>query len=205
MSYIIAHRANGGRFKENTKEAVLDVLTYDYVDGVELDVHMTQDKKFVVHHNGLILCENKSVLFIHKEKYKFLDKCKKIDLLEDILKQVKTEKIILLDLKVYKEDIKDWKKLIHLLKKYPNQYYLVSFSYVFITKLKKKYPTYKMGYFKGYFMNIEKEKGVLDACFSHYRQYKKEEGIWTLNRKEDIQKYKNKPIFLITDYPKYAK
>lgn len=205
MSYIISHRANGGRYKENTKEAILDVLTYAYVDGVEIDVHMTQDKKFVVHHNGFILCENKSVQFIHKQKYKHLRKCKKIDLLDDILKQIKTDKVIILDLKVYNENIREWKRLIPLLKKYPNAYYLVSFSYSFITNLKKKYPTYKMGYFKGYFMNLEKEKGILDVCFSHYRQYKKEEGIWTVNRREDIQKYKDQSIFLITDYPKYAK
>lgn len=205
MGYIIAHRANGGKYKENTKEAVLDVLTYPYVDGVEIDVHLTQDRKFVVHHNGFVLCENKRVLFIRKQKYRHLRKCKRIDLLEDILKQLKTDKILLLDLKVYKEGIKEWKKLISLLKKYPNRYYLVSFSYPFIEKLKKKYPTYKMGYFKGYFMNLEKKKGVLDVCFSHYRQYKEEEGVWTVNRSEDVKRYKEKPIFVITDYPKYGK
>ncbi len=205
MSYIIAHRANGGPYKENTKEAVLDVLTYDYVDGVEIDVHITQDKKFVVHHNGLLLCENKNVMFINKQKYKDLRKCKKIDLLEDILKQVKTNKFLILDLKVSKNEIKEWKRFIRLLKKYPNQYYLVSFSYPFILALKRQYPLYKMGYLKGYFLNLEKEKGILDVCFSHYRQYKKEEGIWTVNNKEDIKKYKDKNIFIITDYPKYAK
>ncbi len=205
MSYIISHRGNGGRYKENTKDAILDVLTYDYVDGVEIDVHMTQDKKFVVHHNGLILCENKSVQLIRKIKYKHLRKCQKIDLLEDILKRVKTDKIIILDLKVYNENRKEWRKLIPLLKKYPNTYYLVSFSYSFITSFKKKYPTYKMGYFKGYFMNLDKEKGVLDVCFCHYRQYKGEEGVWTVNHREDLQKYKEKSIFLITDYPKYGR
>ena len=81
----------------------------------------------------------------------------------------------------------------------------IYFCNLFIEKLKKKYPTYKMGYFKGYFMNLEKKKGILDGCFSHYRQYKEEEGVWTVNRREDVKRYKEKPIFVITDFPKYGR
>ena len=88
MSYIIAHRANGSTYKENTKEAILEVLTYDYVDGIEIDVHMTQDKKFVVSHNEVLLCENKSIKLISKEKYIHLKQCKNLPLLEDVLKQI---------------------------------------------------------------------------------------------------------------------
>ena len=204
MSYIIAHRANGSTYKENTKEAILEVLTYDYVDGIEIDVHMTQDKKFVVSHNEVLLCENKSIKLISKEKYIHLKQCKNLPLLEEVLKQIKTNKYILLDLKVFKSEWKSWKKLIHLLKKYPNNYYLVSFSYPFILGFKKQYPIYKMGYLKGYIMNLDKEKDILYGCFCYLYQYTHEEGIWTVNNKEEIKKWQQKKIFIITDKPEYV-
>lgn len=204
LSYIIAHRANGSKYKENTKEAVLEVLKQDYVDGIEIDIHMTQDKKFVLSHNEFILCQNKSVRRITKEKYANLKKCKNIDLLEDVLKSIKTDKFIVLDLKVEKGQYKDFRKLIKLLKKYPNQYYLVSFSYDFIFFLKQQFPTYKMGYLKGYILNLEKEKRNLDVCFCYVHQYMNEEGIWTVNSKEEMDKCKEKNIFIITDKPEYS-
>lgn len=204
MSYIIAHRANGSNYKENTKEAILEVLHYDYVDGIEIDIHMTKDKKFVVSHNEVLLCANKSIKMISKEKYTQLKQCKNLPLLGDILKEIKTNKYILLDLKVSKNGLKYWKKLIRLLMKYPNNYYLVSFSYAFILRLKKQYPTYKMGYLKGYIMNLDKEKDILDGCFCYLYQYTNEEGIWTVNSKEEIRKWQEKDIFIITDKPKYV-
>ncbi len=204
MSYIIAHRANGSKYKENTKEAVLEVLSYDYVDGIEIDIRLTKDKKFVVSHNSLVLCEKVGIRRISKEKYSHLKICKKIELLEEILKEIQTKKYIFLDLKFANESFKDWKKLIKLLKRYPLNYYLVSFSYSFLLHLKKLYPTYSMGYLKGYLMNLDKKKAVLDGCFAYLYIYTEEEGIWTVNTKEEMRKYKEKDIFIITDKPKYV-
>ena len=45
---FIAHRGNGKhRYLENTKEAILNVLKEE-VDGVEFDIRMTKDEKFVI-------------------------------------------------------------------------------------------------------------------------------------------------------------
>lgn len=51
---VIAHRGNGNIYKANTKEALLQALKYTYVDGIELDVRMTKDKKIVIIHDPII-------------------------------------------------------------------------------------------------------------------------------------------------------
>lgn len=196
--YIIAHRANGSAFKENTMNAIEEVIKYSYVDGIEIDIRMTKDKKFILSHTDFILDDFGIIKKISNTKYK--DMNKKITLLESVLKNIKTNKYIVLDLKVTNKEIYR-KNLMRLLKKYSNKYYLCSFNYDFVLDLKKRYPFYKIGYLKGYLINNIKEKSILDFIFVHYIDYKNEEGIWTLNKKEDIKKYKNKDIFIITDKP----
>lgn len=198
MSYVISHRANGTKFMENTKEAILEIIKYSYVDGIEIDVRMTKDKKFILSHNDLIIDQNGIIKKISNTKYKDINK--KITLLEDVLKSLKTNKYIVLDLKVTNKNTYR-KNLMRLLRKHSNNYYLCSFDYDFLFELKKRYPSYKVGYLKGYFINSIKEKSILDFIFVHYISYKNEEGIWTLNKKEEIEKYKNKDIFIITDKP----
>lgn len=201
MPYIIAHRANGSKFKENTEQAILEVINYSYVDGIEIDIRMTKDKKFVLAHNEYFICKNKKVKKISNTKYKEIKECKEFSLLEDVLKKLKTDKYIVLDLKIVNKNTYR-KNLMRLLKKYSNTYYLCSFEYEFLLDLKKRYPLYKIGYLKGYFLNIDKNKENLDFIFSHYLNYENEEGIWTINKEELIKKYKNKNIFIITDKPK---
>ncbi len=48
---IISHRGNDGIHKENTLKSIIASLNMTYVDGVEFDIRMTQDFKFVIHHD----------------------------------------------------------------------------------------------------------------------------------------------------------
>ena len=48
----IAHRGFSGRYPENTNIAFAKALTEGYCDGIEVDVHMTKDKKIVIIHDS---------------------------------------------------------------------------------------------------------------------------------------------------------
>jgi len=200
MSYIVAHRGNGSKYKENTINAILEVINYSYVDGIEIDVRMTKDKKFILSHNNYFITKDNNIKKISNMTYKEIKKYKNFTLLEDVLKKINTNKFILLDLKIKNKNTYR-KNLMRMIKKYYNKYYLCSFDYEFILDLKKRYPYYKIGYLKGYLINNKKDKSILDFVFSHYIEYKNEEGVWTVNRSEDINKFKNKNIFIITDKP----
>ena len=92
--YIISHRANDNHsFKENTIEAIKDVLNKDYIDGVEIDIRLTKDNKIVLYHSPIIynlgLISNNNL----KEIKKYANE------LNNVLKKIKTNKLILIDIK----------------------------------------------------------------------------------------------------------
>ena len=50
---IISHRGNGNHnFKENSKEAIIFSLNDKNIDGIEIDIRFTKDKKMVLCHNA---------------------------------------------------------------------------------------------------------------------------------------------------------
>ena len=51
---IIAHRGIHDKYKPNTKEALLQALNESYIDGIELDIRITKDKKIVIIHDPII-------------------------------------------------------------------------------------------------------------------------------------------------------
>ncbi len=192
---LISHRASGSKYKKNTKEAVLYVLDTN-VDGVEIDVRLTLDHKFILSHNQYIYCNG--IKKIEDTMYDEIKKCKDVSLLSDVLESIKSDKFIFLDLKIDKLNLIYEKKLVKLLKKYKLNYYLIGFSNSFMRKLKNKYK-FKVGLLKGYIYNLNEKKGNLDGIFSHYLIYSNDEGIWTVNDKILLNKYLNKDIFVITD------
>jgi len=132
---LIAHRGIVNNVvKENTIPAFLGAInSFRYV-GFELDIYMTKDKEFIVYHD--LLLDSK---FIWKYNYKELKK-KGIVRLEDVLK-LKTDKIILIDIKDVNVDIDKLSKLLQKYKK--KNIYVMSF---FNNVLKKfKNITFKIG------------------------------------------------------------
>lgn len=54
MTKLYAHRGLSSIYPENSIEAVKEALKYDYIYGIEIDVRMTKDRKFVVIHDSEI-------------------------------------------------------------------------------------------------------------------------------------------------------
>lgn len=197
---IIAHRANDEIHKENTMEAILNSLKQTYVDGVEIDIRMTKDYNFVIHHDPFY-----DGYYINKTKLKTLQK-KGLNSLEEVLEKISTKKILLIEIK--EESNKHKLLLIRLnkiLKKYNLNYYLCSFNYTLITTLKKKYPKYKSGLIIGIKLNTNHLKNNLDFNSINYRHIEKnpnkETFVWTVNNKEILDKVKQRQN-IITDKAK---
>ena len=54
MAKIYAHRGFSSIYPENSIEAIKEAFKYDYIYGIEIDIRMTKDKKFVVVHDSYI-------------------------------------------------------------------------------------------------------------------------------------------------------
>lgn len=193
---IIAHRGNNNhKYKENTIQGILDSLKQDYIDGVELDVRITKDNNFVLHHN--MTYKNN---LIHNFN---VNQLTKLDELDNLLKKIKSNKIILLDLKCEEIDYKNYSKyLLKILKKYKKlNIYLCSFNYELSLYLKEN-TNYKIGIFVSNLINKNKKIDPFDFIAYNYKIYKdidKTTMVWTINREDIYNKFKNKDIYIITD------
>lgn len=199
---FIAHRGNGKhKFLENTKEAIINVLDED-VDGVEFDIRMTKDKKFVIHHDPIV-----KGLIIKFTKLKDLKKIYlkdniKISTLQEVLSKLKTGKKILIEIK---SELDDYdlitKNLYNILKKHKLNIYLCSFNKKVVDSLISKFD--KVGLIVGYYIN----KGDLINSYNyniiHY-DYRnkidktKETFIFTINDKDKLKNINYKSN-IITD------
>ncbi|HHW69407.1 MAG TPA: hypothetical protein GX747_03635, partial [Tenericutes bacterium] len=114
MYEIISHRAKSNHiYPENTKEAILKVLMDEKIDGIEIDIRMTKDKKLIVFHDPILNIKTNCNGIVKFKKYKQIKKCKLhekyyIPLLESLLKEIaylKIDKKIILDIKYEGKDI----------------------------------------------------------------------------------------------------
>lgn len=192
---IIAHRGNDMIHKENTKEAILNSLDYEYIDGVEFDVRMTKDYKFVIHHDPFY---NGKLINITKCK-----KLKGISHLDEVLKNIHSQKIIMIDIKQPLVNKHYEYYLYRQLKKYNLNYYICSFNYNFVNKFAEKHPEINVGVIIGI-----KEHMINSLSFnSVYHKYidiitEKETFVWTVNTKEVFEKIPFR-CNIITDKAKY--
>ena len=192
---FIAHR---GLVKkeiiENTIPAFLGAIDSDKYVGFELDVYTSKDKEFIVHHDPLL--DGK---LIWNYEYKELRK-KGIVKLEDVLK-LKTNKIILIEIKDINLDINKFTKLLNKYK--DKKIYVMSFFNSVIRKFKN--PTFKVGVLN-YVFNSTSEYpydfiGILyDVATEHMINSLKELNIevflYALNKKD---KYIFKDVYYIID------
>lgn len=208
---FIAHRGNNNHsFKENTKDALINCLNQDYIAGIECDVRITKDKKIVINHNMLI-SDKKNNLF--KIKNKTLKEIKKINssicTLEEFLKEVKQNKILLIEIKEESDNFDIFIIILfNLLKKFSYlNIYICSFNYKLVKKIKSKYSNYKCGLIIGYLMNIKNIDKKLDFFLYSYNyidliDYNKEIFIFVINNKDKLAKLETKikvPYYIISD------
>lgn len=202
---IIAHRGFHDKYKPNSKEALLSALEKEYIDGIEFDIRLTKDKKIVIFHDPIILKLGivKKMNYRKLLKYNFGTKenPSKILLLDNFLKNLKTDKIILIDIKEETNNITIVNKLIKIISKYDLNIYLCSFNYNIIKCLSN----YNVGLLIGYTINKDKLYNHFNFNIVHFNYYdkvnkKKPTFIWGITSK-NVLKIDNKKVFLITDFP----
>jgi len=194
---IIAHRGNGIGEKENTKKAILNSLKEEYVDGVEFDIRMTKDHKFVLCHEPFY--EGR---LISTTKYR---KLKKLDRLEDVLDNINGNKIIIIEVKDKKNIRKIDYYLYKILKKYMLNFYVCSFNYKFMKLWHKNHPTIMSGLIIGLSVNENNIHNNFDFNLLRYNYIDKltakETFVWTVNSVETMN-FLPKNVNIITDKPK---
>lgn len=188
----IAHRGNYNINCENKLNCLLKVLDKQ-IDGIEVDVRMTKDKKMVLSHNSILL-KNKKIFCIEKTKYQIL----KLDLLNTLLSKI-NNKIVLIDMKCLHNEKIYAKTIIKIIKKYPKlNIQLSSFNYSLISYIKNKYPNYCCGLIIGYQINTHKYYKNFDFISVHEKiafKYYYPHYIWGKNQ----HKSNNQCIGIIFD------
>ena len=210
---LIAHRGRDNHnLKENTIDALLFCLNQEYISGIEFDIRITKDKNIIIYHDMLIK-DNDGNIFIVKQKN--LSEIKNIDIniptLEEFLKKVNSQKLLLIEIKEESDDFDIFIiKLFNILKKYKNlNIYICSFNYKLIRKIKAKYSKYKCGLIIGYLMNTNNISNNLDFYLYSYNYLElinkdKEIFIFTINKKEKLRKINaniNNNYYIISDNP----
>lgn len=200
---FIAHRGlDRHNYKENTIKALNEALKQDYISGVELDVRMSRDNKFVIHHN-MSYVKDGIRKFIKNMKLSVLNK-DGIDSLEQFLKDVKTNKIILLDIKhEFNNNELVVNKIIKLLNKYQNlNIWVCSFNYKIVNKISIK-GKYNVGLLISDIINKNKdikEFSFISLSKNAFNDIKtnKIKIVWTVNIKRELNKYRGVD-YVITD------
>lgn len=196
MSFIAHRGMDNHNLKENTIDALLYCLNQEYISGVEFDIRITKDKNIVIYHDMLIK-DNAGNIYTVKQKN--LSEIQNIDInipsLEEFLKKVNSQKILLIEIKEESDDFDIFIiKLFNILKKYKNlNIYICSFNYKLIRKIKAKYSQYKCGLIIGYLMNTNNISNDLDFYLYSYNYLElinkdKEIFIFTINKKEKLRK-----------------
>lgn len=135
MDYI-AHRGDYTNLKDsNSLKSLKDALDNPKFMGIETDIRVTKDKKYVLYHNAFF----KDSL-VKNTNYKDM-KEENVALLKDLL-EIDTDKILLLEIKDFNMDID---RFLNFLNGYGKNVYLMSFSSKVIEKIHKKTSKYKLG------------------------------------------------------------
>ncbi|MEG1506699.1 MAG: glycerophosphodiester phosphodiesterase family protein [Bacilli bacterium] len=135
MFNLIAHRGLVNNTQDNSLESLTNGLKSDKYKGIETDVRETLDNEFILYHNPLFkgnLVKNISYKSFKKEN---------IIKLSDLLK-IKTNKILLLEIKDFNINIDN---LLKELNKYKRNIYLMSFNNNIIKNIRLKTNKYKVG------------------------------------------------------------
>lgn len=149
---FIAHRGVvKNNIKENTLEAFEEAINNSNYEGFELDVRVSKDKEFVIHHNSFI--NGKLLKTLDYKELKELGVVR----LKDVLK-LKTNKKIFIEIKDFDIDLKE---LARLLNKTRLNIYLMSFDNNIIKKVSTYKRKFKVGILN-YYLNSDDNYRYLD-------------------------------------------
>ena len=208
---LIAHRGNDNhKYLENTKEAVINCLKENYIDGIEIDIRVTKDKEFVLIHNMLIDKVSNSSGFIKDKTLKELKLCKlgnnqKICALEEVL-NIMNNKLLLIEIK---DESNNYKSFIDTFYKKIKKYLylniiICSFNYELLSYLKKLNKNIKCALIVNSIFNKDKIYNHLDYKLlskPNLEHSKDNDFIWTINNIKDYKKIRNhnKNLNIISD------
>lgn len=149
---FIAHRGVvKNNIKENTLEAFEEAINNSNYEGFELDVRVSKDKEFVIHHNSFI-----NGKLVKTLDYKELEELGVVRL-KDVLK-LKTNKKIFIEIKDFDIDLKELTKLLNKTKL---NIYLMSFDNSIIKKVSTYKRKFKVGILN-YYLNSDDNYRYLD-------------------------------------------
>ena len=188
---IIAHRGYFDKdIKENTYRALCRGINSKDLEGIEFDIHLTKDKKLVIIHdyfinrtsNGQGMVEKMTLEELRKYNYGSKKNIQTIATLDKIL-DIKTKKMLLIEIKCYR-NAKIMAKIIkEYLPKDRNNIYFISFNERALNYLKNNY---KVGY-----ISIKKMKTKGNIIVANKLFYKKYNGIkklflYTIKSKQEL-------------------
>lgn len=179
--YLIAHRGfDNHKYSENSLKAILTSLNEKYIDGVEFDVRITKDKKIVLIHDAIIdfISDGFGIVkyknFDELNSFKYGKSNEPLSTLEQVLDSIKTNKIILIELKEFGNDfVLLVDETIKIIKKYNLNIYVSSFNYKLLNYIKDKDKNIKCGLIIGYGLNSLYLKNKFDFNIVSYHYINK--------------------------------
>ena len=218
----IAHRGCHWKCYENTKEAFLAAKAGSFF-GVETDIHLTKDKKWIIHHDPDFLSNNEKHI-IKKERF---DELRKLPLdnenhyeaylpsLEEYLEILKDSgKRPIIEIKPKNPSFHQLKKMVRIVRKYfeLSQVDFIAFYPWPLLKLRCMYhkkvhlqqlvehthPSmvsycYKMR------LNIDIEGEMLTKeIVDKFHKKNLTANVWTVDKKEDLEKFTSFEVDFIT-------
>ena len=202
INKLIAHRGifDNKIVPENSIEAFKKAIRKDYI--IELDVHLTKDKKIVVFHDDLLdrMTNKKGKIKDYKldelKDIKLLNTNYGIPTLSEVLKLVKGKVPLLIEMKYDNKSFELPRLLLKELSNYNGEVAIQSFDPFLVSYFR----FHKNNYLRGLLIDrISVQKSLYNN--KEINKYKNKKNIisWTMISKEDIDKYKDKYDNLIAN------
>lgn len=222
INKLIAHRGifDNKIVPENSIEAFKKAIKKDYI--IELDVHLTKDKKIVVFHDDLLdrMTNKKGKIKDYKldelKDIKLLNTNYGIPTLSEVLKLVKGKVPLLIEMKYDNKSFELPRLLLKELSNYNGEVAIQSFDPFLVSYFR----FHKNNYLRGLLIDRKIASHILFLKFGiliskpsflsvqkslynnkEINKYKNKKNIisWTMKSKEDIDKYKDKYDNLIVN------
>jgi len=213
---IISHRGihDNKKIYENTLEAFKLAIEKDYI--IELDIHLTKDKKIIVYHDWNTKRITNQDKVVEESTYQDLNNQKflHIPLLEEVLELVKGKVPLLIEIKQQNKVGELESILMSILNKYKGKYAIQSFNPLVLLWFKNNYPNIlrgqlsyqykskKIAHYKKHILSNMLLNKITKPHFISYKydelyiskikKYKKKNIIllgWTVTTKEEYNKY----------------
>ena len=218
VTNLISHRGihDNTRVYENTLESFKIAIKKKYI--IELDIHLTKDNKIIVFHDYNAKRMTNINLIVEKATYQELNNQSilHIPTLEEVLHLVRGKVPLLIEIKQNSKVGTLEEKLMNILKEYKGEFAIQSFNIMTLYWFRKHYPHILRGQLsynykkvkmnriakvllKNMFFNFLTKPNFISYKYNElpikkFKKYRKKGVIllaWTINNKDDFNKYKD--------------